>query len=455
MQHAAPSDFSPHVLIAGGSVAGLMAGILLQRAGHKVTIIEQSLASDRTGSAAGIGLSKEVKQFFDQNDRIKNAAMGTQSEAVVVMQADMAITKQIPVSQYLTTWEAIYYRLRANFDCHESDYCPEPPAAASNESLSTYEHGKRLIRVELDTEGKPVAHVRNLENDEVEMHRADYIIGADGANSTLRRNLLPHLSRSEFGYCIWRGTVPVSQVSEETRNAIGNRTIVYQLPGSYAVMYNIPGPKGSLADEDRELNFAWYLRYSSAEELRQIMTDTDGNVHRTTLPRGKMRAEIWQNVLQVARDAMHPAIIEVVEKIKIPFVSVVASIAPPQASYMDHRVFLIGDALFQVQPNSGQGSNVAAIGATTLAVAIQKAPSCPSETERRHLFCDWEYKILDTGCLERVRSIVWGHAFLRNKAHLAIWSLRLLALEYWISMASWLRWLLGWERSCEDDYKEM
>jgi 2-polyprenyl-6-methoxyphenol hydroxylase-like FAD-dependent oxidoreductase len=219
-------------------------------------------------------------------------------------------------------------------------------------------------------------------------------------------------------------------------------------------MYSIPGPKGSLADGDREINFAWYIRYSSNEELSQIMTDTDGHIHRTTLPKGKMRAEVWERIVQMARDVMHPVVIEIVEKIKTPFVSIVASIAPDQASFMGHRVFLIGDALFQMQPNSGQGSNMAAFGATTLATAIQKASTDLSETERRRVFQDWEYNILDRGCMERVRSVMWAHIFLRNRLRLVVWGLRLRALAWWIKVARWSRWLLGWQRLSDDDYNE-
>jgi 2-polyprenyl-6-methoxyphenol hydroxylase-like FAD-dependent oxidoreductase len=454
MQQEIPSSRPLRILIVGGSIAGLMAGILLKRAGHEVHVIESSFASDRTGSAAGIGLSQQIKQFFDQNDRIKEVAMGTPSEAVFVMQADMTVIKKVPVSQYMTTWDAIYYRLRANFDSHKSDYCPIPPSIAPYEGPSIYDNGKRLVEVELDAERRPLAHVINLNNDHMETHTADYIIGADGANSTLRRSLLPKLSRSEIGYCIWRGTVPVSQISEEARRALDGRTVVYQLPRSYAVMYNIPGPKGSLADGDREINFAWYIRYSSDKELSQIMTDTEGHIHRTTLPRGKMRVEVWERIVQTARDFMHPVVIEIVEKITTPFVSVVASIAPDQASFMGHRVFLIGDALFQLQPNSGQGSNMAAFGATNLAMAIQKASTDLSETERRRIFQNWEYRILDRGCSERVRSVMWAHIFLRNRLHVVVWSLRLRALAWWIKVARWSRWLLGWQRLSDDDYKE-
>jgi 2-polyprenyl-6-methoxyphenol hydroxylase-like FAD-dependent oxidoreductase len=160
---------------------------------------------------------------------------------------------------------------------------------------------------------------------------------------------------------------------------------------------------------------------------------------------------VWERIVQMARDVMHPVVIEIVEKITTPFVSVVASIAPDQASFMGHRVFLIGDALFQLQPNSGQGSNMAAFGATTLAVAIQKASTDLSGTERRRIFQNWEYDILDRGCSERVRSVMWAHIFLRNRLRLVLWGLRLGALACWIKVARWSRWLLGWQRLSDDD----
>jgi 2-polyprenyl-6-methoxyphenol hydroxylase-like FAD-dependent oxidoreductase len=121
---------------------------------------------------------------------------------------------------------------------------------------------------------------------------------------------------------------------------------------------------------------------------------------------------------------------------------------------MGHRVFLIGDALFQLQPNSGQGSNMAAFGAITLAAAIQKAAPELSETERRRIFKNWEYQVLDRGRIERVRSVMWAHIFLRNRLRLVVWGLRLRALAWWIKVARWSRWLLGWQRLSDDEYEE-
>ena len=79
-----------------------------------------------------------------------------------------------------------------------------------------------------------------------------------------------------------------------------------------------------------------------------------------------MRPEIWQRQLEHARRLFHPDLIELVEKIKQPFVSIVSSISSKRAAFFDNRLFLIGDALAQKQPNTAQGVNYAAIDAMSL-----------------------------------------------------------------------------------------
>ena len=44
---------SSHVLVAGGSLGGLMAANMLHRAGHKVTVLEKAMGS-LDGRGAGI-----------------------------------------------------------------------------------------------------------------------------------------------------------------------------------------------------------------------------------------------------------------------------------------------------------------------------------------------------------------------------------------------------------------
>ena len=76
--------------------------------------------------------------------------------------------------------------------------------------------------------------------------------------------------------------------------------------------------------------------------MEDIMTDVDGHFHRSTVPKGKIRPEVWEPQVEQAHRVLPKDIVTLVEKIKEPFVSVVTSCSAPQASFFDNRLFLIG-----------------------------------------------------------------------------------------------------------------
>ena len=141
------------------------------------------------------------------------------------------------------------------------------------------------------------------------------------------------------------------------------------------------------------------------------MTDVDGHHHRTTIPKGKLRPEIWEAQIVQARRVFPPPFLEVIEKIHEPFVSVISSIASPRASYFDNRLFLIGDALVQTQPNAGMGTNIAALGAITLVDAIG-SPSSGSLDQAK--ISKWEEELLEYAQLTRLRSVAFASWFLNG-----------------------------------------
>lgn len=67
-------------------------------------------------------------------------------------------------------------------------------------------------------------------------YKPDIVIAADGCNSSIRRMLVPGLEREEQGYVLWRGTVPVRDLSQKLLDKIDGRTTLYQMPYSYSIM---------------------------------------------------------------------------------------------------------------------------------------------------------------------------------------------------------------------------
>lgn len=187
--------------------------------------------------------------------------------------------------------------------------------------------------------------------------------------------------------------------------------------------YTIPGPFGSLTDQDRELNFGWYT-WTTRTQAASILTDKEAHTHRTTLPKGQMRPEIWQAQLQLARETFHPDLVEIFDNTEQPFATIISSIASTRAAFFNNRLFLIGDALAQKQPNTAQGVNCAAKDAMEL-VSMIEGKIRPEE---------WEEGVVVRGSLESLRSVAFGAKFLSScfGALVAEWRVRVMIWRWWI-----------------------
>ena len=222
----------------GGSCAGLFAGILLKRQGHNVRILESASSSEREGLAAGIGLAAHVKRFFDEHDRLKDIPFGTPNDFMQIRDEDMNVTMEIPMYFRMTTWDATYYRLRANFDALKSAYCPEPPAQDSEVGEGVFETGQSVwdvVDLGEDPSGLTIL-TEDKGTNEYRRYKADVVVAADGANSRMRRQVEPKLQREEPGYVIWRVTVPTKDLSRNLLDKIEGKTTLYPMRHSYAIM---------------------------------------------------------------------------------------------------------------------------------------------------------------------------------------------------------------------------
>ncbi|KAJ6787277.1 hypothetical protein PWT90_01698 [Aphanocladium album] len=354
------------VVIIGGSCAGLFTGICLTRMGHTVEIIEAATSSARYGTAAGIGLAAHVQSFLDRYDRLAATPFSLPSECFNVLDENLGIMRKTLHGYSLTSWDAMYYRLRANFDGLASPYYPQPPPREATDGESTFHPGVRALRVHDAGESVRIETHNTVTGELKDLH-ADYVVVADGGNSTLRQQLEPTVERKDAGYMVWRGTVPATQVAPTLLEKLNGTSALYAIPGlkSYAVIYTIPGKHGALSDDKKVVNLVWY-HWPAKISRDDILTGVDGHCHRTTLPKGQMRSEVWAAQVASANRVMHPDIAQLVAKIEQPFASTISSIISTKAFYFNEKLFLVGDALAQVQPNIGQGTNLAANAALTL-----------------------------------------------------------------------------------------
>jgi 2-polyprenyl-6-methoxyphenol hydroxylase-like FAD-dependent oxidoreductase len=115
-----------------------------------------------------------------------------------------------------------------------------------------------------------------------------------------------------------------------------------------------------------------------------------------------MRPEIWSRQLEHAKATLPFLLYDLASHIENPFVSVVSTICAPQAAYFNNRLFLIGDAMCQLQPNTGQGTNFAAMDAMLLAqvFAGEMSPE------------DWNGRVVGASQKEQARAVEFASGFL-------------------------------------------
>ena len=147
----------------------------------------------------------------------------------------------------------------------------------------------------------------------------------------------------------------------------------------------MPGVNGVLETGKRLFNFVWYFNCpASSSEFKENMTDIDGHLHRSTLPIGKMRPEVWARHKAYAAQVLTPPFLELVNKTTQPFISTVDDCAAPRVSFFDSRVILAGESLTLLRPHTGSSFNHAAISCLLLEKVL-KAEIDIAEWEREVL----------------------------------------------------------------------
>ena len=182
-----------------------------------------------------MGLSTQVKRFLDENDRLGEASLGAQNDVIQILDPNLKVKTTIPIDSRSTTWDATYYRLRANFDGMASPYCPQPPAMSPDEGLGLFDSGKRVLEVKESGSGLSVL-AEDVDTHALHTFDADKVIAADGANSTIRRQLYPAIKQDAPGFLIWRGTVPTSDLSPGLLERIEGNATIYPMLNSYVIM---------------------------------------------------------------------------------------------------------------------------------------------------------------------------------------------------------------------------
>ncbi|MCJ1429272.1 hypothetical protein MMC29_007185 [Sticta canariensis] len=235
--------------------------------------LEQTRTSIRSEEAAGIRAGKQPEHFFQEYDLLRQPYF-----------------RECPGLEFIDK-ESRQKRFIDNFDGFSNEHSPSTPLWTEKDGKAVYDLGKRVTMVGSKNESV-VINFDDTINGGSGSVCTDLVIAADSSSSVLRDFLVPRLRRPYAGYVAWRGSVVKKDVSEESRKVFENKCAVFKMPRNYILMYTIPGKADSLELGERWLNFVWYYNCpETSKEFADIMTDSDGHRHRTTLPPGKIGAE--------------------------------------------------------------------------------------------------------------------------------------------------------------------
>jgi 2-polyprenyl-6-methoxyphenol hydroxylase-like FAD-dependent oxidoreductase len=129
--------------------------------------------------------------------------------------------------------------------------------------------------------------------------------------------------------------------------------------------YKIPGLKGSLVPGEQLANLVWYHN-TDKEELKKVLTDTDGVSHTFSLGIGKIKPELKNEQRKVAATILPPPVAEVFQKIESPFIQAITDSLATKSVFMNGKVLLIGDAVAGLRPHTTAGCSQSAMNALLL-----------------------------------------------------------------------------------------
>jgi 2,6-dihydroxypyridine 3-monooxygenase len=352
----------PTVSVAGGSIGGLTAALVLRDVGCDVRVFERSPAA-LAARGAGIAALDITLKYLVKRGGLQAEDVCSSTNWIRFLNRDGSVQHEQLHQYRFSSWNTIYRSLLGLF------------------GTDRYQMGAEVTDLDQcdDRVCVTLATGRRVE--------ADLLVCADGVSSIGRARLQPTAQLCYSGYVAWRGTLPESELSSATHAVLGDALSYQVLPGSHILVYPIPGLDGSVRRGDRLINMVWYLNVAAGAALDELMTGCDGVLRPVSLPPGAATARALSGMRQAAVRLLAPPLAEVATHIPEPFVQVICDIEVSTMAF--GRICLIGDAAFAVRPHAAAGTAKAAADGWALAEELTTAggnvPAALATWERRQL----------------------------------------------------------------------
>lgn len=331
-------------IVVGGSMSGLLAGLMLRRAGWQVDIYERT-AEELSGRGAGIVAQPELIATLQRLGLdTRDLGVSVRMRRIFDSGGRLAVERECP--QVLTAWERVYRILRDGF----------PPRH--------YHRGRELSGFAQDAAGV-VAHFADGGGES-----GDLLIGADGLRSTVRRLCLPHLEPLYAGYVAWRALVPEQAFAPSVHRDLFECMAFCLPPGEQMLGYPVAGPDNDLRAGRRRYNLVWYRPANERTELPRLLTDRNGVTHAISIPPPLIGAAVVADMQQAARRLLAPQFVEIIATVSQPILQPIYDLETTAMAC--GRVAILGDAAFVARPHVAAGVSKAADDAAALAAALSQ-----------------------------------------------------------------------------------
>jgi 2-polyprenyl-6-methoxyphenol hydroxylase-like FAD-dependent oxidoreductase len=341
-------------VVIGGSMSGLLNGLLLRQAGWTVDIYER-VESELSGRGAGIVAQAELIA------RLRALGLPTDDLGVAIttrkiLNAQGRFTHEYECPQVLTAWERVYRLLRDAF----------PP--------EHYHRGHGFIAFTQDA-AKVTAYFSDGEKVD-----ADLLVGADGIRSTVRQQAAPDLSPLYAGYSAWRALIAESDFPPDVHRDLFAYMTFALPPGEQFLGYPVAGPENDLRSGYRRYNIVWYRPADEKTKLKWLLTDERGTTHAISIPPPLIRHEVIAEMRADAERLLGPQFRQIARLMDEPILQPIYDLESLQMAF--GRVAIAGDAAFVARPHVAAGVSKAADDAAALADALTAEPDVPSALKR-------------------------------------------------------------------------
>ncbi|CAA9459340.1 MAG: 2-polyprenyl-6-methoxyphenol hydroxylase and related FAD-dependent oxidoreductases [uncultured Rubrobacteraceae bacterium] len=332
-------------VVTGGSLGGLASAIALREAGCEVEVFERS-QGELLGRGAGIVAQPELLRFLEEHGISTRDEISVPSNMRQYLAPDGGVARAEDSHQYMTSWGAVYQKLRAAF--------PE----------ERYHQGSNLVGLKQDESGV-IACFKDGREEE-----CDLLVGADGTHSTCRRLLLPEVTPEYAGYVAWRGLVKESDLEPALARVFAEKFTFFLERNTQILCYLIPGPSGELGKGERWLNWVWYWNVPEGDELREVLTDTEGATHDDSVPQGRVREPLIQRQEIIAGEVLPDVFRCLFAQTAEPFIQVIQDLSVQRMAFV--QVCLAGDAAFVPRPHTAASTSKATTNAAALAESLRR-----------------------------------------------------------------------------------